>query len=197
MMKAGIASLLGSLVGMSIVLAGPSLAQTNSYSTATTTSPADNSSVASDQPGKPATTNTGTATTENSSTSWQQSASEAAHNAEVATEKAYNHVARDLKDISLQSRIEAVLHENKWTRDSEVHVTADNGIVTLKGQAASARSAQRVEQVVADVYGVKAVNNELNYPRGEGPVTPRDADSMGVAHPAYSDTAPAENAPAH
>jgi hypothetical protein len=28
-------------------------------------------------------------------------------------------------------------------------------------------------------------------------VTPHDSDSTGVAHPAYSDLAPAERAPAH
>jgi BON domain-containing protein len=175
-----------------LVFTIPSFAQTNSSgSTTTATSPADSNTTA---PAQPATTTTRTTTTtENSSGSWQESATNAAHNAEVATEKAYNHVARDVRDISLEARIKAVLHENKSTRDSDVHVTADNGIVTLTGQVPSKRNAQTVQEVVASVYGVKAVNNDINYPRNRG--TPPDADSTGVARPAYSDTAPAENVP--
>jgi hypothetical protein len=90
-----------------------------------------------------------------------------------------------------------VLHENKSTRGSDVHVTADNGTVTLSGQVPSETRAQTVQEVVANVYGVKTVNNELIYPKNRGAVTPPDSDSTGVAHPAYSDLAPAERAPAH
>ena len=180
---------------LSIIIVFPirSLAQRSSdSSTTTTTMPASDSTSASAQTGMTTTTNT---TTEEGRSSWKQSASDAAHNAEIATEKAYNRAARDVKDISLEGRILAVLHENKSTRDSDVHVTADNGVVTLTGKVPSEQNARRVQEVVASVYGVKAVNNDLNYPSGA--VIPRDADSTGIAHPAYSDTAPAENAPAH
>ena len=138
-----------------------------------------------------------TTTTVNNSDSWRQSAGEAVRNAEIATEKAYNQLARNVQNVSLEARIMGVLHENKTTRDSDVQVTADNGVVTITGQVASAQSAQHVQDVIANVYGVKAVNNQLKYPHDRGTVTPRDADSMGVAHPAYSDTAPAEKAPSH
>jgi hypothetical protein len=49
--------------------------------------------------------------------------------------------------------------------------------------------------MVASVYGVKAVYNELRYPRADLAATPPDADSTGVAHPAYSHDAPAERVP--
>ena len=88
-----------------------------------------------------------------------------------------------------------MLHENKFTRDENVHVRADNGMVTLTGRVPSEHSAKRVEQVVASVYGVKTVKNQLSYPTDRGVVTPPDADSTGIARPAYSDTAPAEKAP--
>jgi BON domain-containing protein len=128
--------------------------------------------------------------------SWQHSASEAIQSTEIATEKAYDQLARNVQNVSLQARVLAVLHENKGTRDcSDVSVTADNGIVTLTGQVASAQSAQRVQDVAATVYGVKAVNNHLQYPHERRAVMPPDADSTGVAHPAYSDIAPAEKAP--
>jgi len=190
-MKAGIAGLFR-VFGLSLVtiFVLPCFAHSSSYkSTTTATAPANSDTSASDQPGT-----TTTATTNNGS-SWKQSASDAAHNAEVATGKAYNDVTREVKDISLEARIMAVLHENKSTRDSDVHVTANNGIVTVTGRVPSERNAQRVEEVVASVYGVKAVNNDLNYPHSPGAVTPPDAESTGIAQPAYSDTAPAENAP--
>jgi hyperosmotically inducible protein len=129
--------------------------------------------------------------------SWQQSASEAVRNAEIATQKVYNDLARNVQNVSLEAKIRAVLHENKATRDSDVQVTANHGVVTLTGEVPSAQSAQQVQDVVASVYGVKAVNNNLKYPHDRGNVTPPDADSTGVAHPAYSDTAPAEKVPAH
>jgi BON domain len=193
-MKAGISlALFGSLLSLIIFLAIPSFARSSSYSsTMTTTTPAStNPSVC-----EPGTTTNATITTENGG-SWRRSASEAVHNADVATEKAYNRAARDVDNLSLKGRVEAVLHENKSTRGSDVHVTADNGIVTLSGQVSSKRSARSVEEVVANVFGVKAVNNDLTYPSNRGLVTPPDTDSTGVAHPAYSDIAPVERAPTH
>jgi osmotically-inducible protein OsmY len=76
-----------------------------------------------------------------------------------------------------------------------VHVTANQGIVTLTGQVPNERTARHARQMVASVYGVKAVYNELRYPHTDLAVTPRDADSTGVAHPAYSHEAPAERVP--
>jgi osmotically-inducible protein OsmY len=170
----------------------PSFAYTNSYTGITTISSTGADPAESD----PSESDPTSSTPANGNGSWQQSASEAVRNAEAATEKAYNQFAENVANVSLEARIMAVLHENKATRDSDVGVTADNGIVTLTGQVVSAQSAQRVQDVVANVYGVKAVNNYLKYPGERGSVTPPDADSTGVAHPAYSDTAPAEKAPA-
>jgi BON domain len=164
-----------SALSLIIIFALPCFAQSNSFSSTTTN----------------------TSTTGANTSSWQQSASDAAHNAKVGTEKVYNQAAHSVKDISLQARIKAVLHENKSTRDSNVRVTADNGIVTLTGGVPSEQDAQHVKEVVASVYGVKAVDNDLDYPHSRRAITPSDADSMGIAHPAYSDTAPAENAPLH
>jgi osmotically-inducible protein OsmY len=194
-MKAGIAVLLNisalSLITMSPL---PCFAQGNSYSgTTTITAPVNSNSSASSQP--ETTTTTTTTTVENSGSSWRQSVRDAARNTEVATENVYNQVARNVKDISLEARIKAVLHEDKSTRDSDVHVTADDGIVTLTGVVPSEQNAQRVQEVVASIYGVEAVSNNLNYPHSGGVATPPDADSTGIVHPAYSDTAPAENAP--
>ncbi|HJU12551.1 MAG TPA: BON domain-containing protein [Candidatus Binataceae bacterium] len=119
-----------------------------------------------------------------------------AKNSTHANEKTYN-IAGNATDISLESRVEAMLRQNKLTRDSDVHVTADNGVVTLRGKVSSKPNAERIQQAVSNVDGVQAVNNDLNYPGAKKIVTPRDADSTGTTHPAYSDIAPAEKAPGH
>jgi osmotically-inducible protein OsmY len=137
------------------------------------------------------TTTSTTTTISDDDGSWQG----AAQNATAATERAYNDVARSVKDMALEARIKAVLYENTATRDTDVHVLASNGIVTLTGQVPSPVEARRVQDVVANVYGVRGVNNHLYYPSRSEMVTPPDANSTGVAHPAYSNTAPAENAP--
>jgi osmotically-inducible protein OsmY len=159
------------------------------------------STAANHAAGIPSTT-TSAATGVDNGNSWKDSLNAAAHNlndaaqnVELASEKAYDRVAQDVNDLSLETRIRAMLHENKYARGSDVRVTANNGVVTLTGQVPSQQSARHVQEVVAGVYGVKAVHNDLNYPRHNQLVTPRDADSMGVAHPAYSHTAPAESAP--
>ena len=174
----------------SLIFATRGFTQSGLYPDSTTATPAA---------GIPSKT-TSTVSDVDRASSWQDSLNDAvhnlndaAHNVELASEKAYDHVARDVKDVSLETRIRAMLHESKYTRGSDVHVTANNGVVTLTGQVPSKQSARHVGEVVASVDGVKAVHNDLNYPRQV--VTPRDADSMGVAHPAYSRTAPAESAP--
>jgi BON domain-containing protein len=188
-MKPGAAACsLGWLATLILILAIPCLARSNSD----TRSIPIVARTSTDQPAAEPRQST---TSSDSNGSWQQFAGEAVRDAEAASQKAYNRLAGDVGNVSLEGRVMAVLHENKWTRDSDVQVMADNGIVTLTGNVPSERSAIRVQEVVASVYGVKAVKSELNYPSARGTVTPPDADSMGVAHPAYSDTAPAENAP--
>lgn len=193
-MKAGILPFFVSSLSVVVAIGVPSVARSNSLSSRTATV-----TPASIRPSDylPATIANAANTTETSDGSWSQSAGEAVRNAELATEKAYNRAARDVQNLTLKGKVEAVLHENKSTRGSDVHVTTDNGTVTLSGQVPSERIAQNVEQVVANVYGVKAINNQLSYPRNREAVTPRDSDSTGVAHPAYSDLAPAERAPDH
>jgi len=145
----------------------------------------------------PTGTRASAATSGNGAANWERSATETARNIEIATEKAYEDMKQNVSDLSLAAKVQAVLHENKYTRSSDVHATANNGIVTLTGQVPSQESARRVEEIVANIYGVKAVTNDLNYPeRSVQPATPPDSVSTGVARPPYSKTAPVESAPA-
>ena len=121
----------------------------------------------------------------------------AARSTEAAGEKVYSEVASDVKNFSLAAKVKAVLHENKSTRDAEVHVAADDGVVTITGSVPSASSAQQVQEVVASVYGVKAVNNHLDYPHSDGFAASREADPAGVAPPVHKNGSSTENAWGH
>jgi hyperosmotically inducible periplasmic protein len=194
-MKARMVALL-SAVGLTAIFALPCFAQRGSYDSIKAATASANSNMSlSGQAGTAMTIASTSA--EDSANSWQQSINDAVSNAEAVTERAYNEVTSDVKDISLVARIEAVLHENKSTRDSDVHVTADNGIVTITGSVPSEHNAQRVQEVVASIYGVKAVNNHLDYPQNSGVAASRKADSASIAHPARNDGVSAESAGGH
>jgi hypothetical protein len=196
-MKAQVAALFGiSALSLIAIYAPLGFAQSNSYSsTMTTTASANSDESTSGQSGAIATA--AAPTTADNGGSWEQSVDDAAHNAELTTEKVYHQLARDSENFSLMARVKGILYENKFTRDSDVHVSANEGVVTLSGSVSSEQAAQHIQEVTANVYGVKAVRNKLDYPHSNGAVTSPDVDSTGIAHPAYSDTAPAENAPVH
>src|SRR5947209_7049855 len=85
--------------------------------------------VASDQStmaGSTTVTGGGAATSGNGAADWERSATETARNIEIATEKAYEHMKQNASDFSLSTKVQAVLHENKYTRSSDVHATANN-----------------------------------------------------------------------
>jgi len=182
-------ALFGSLLGLGvIVIVSMQSFASNTYSNTTSTNPSTRET---------GVTTNGITTTEENAGSWRQSETEAIDNAELVAGNAYNHEAHDIEDLSLKGRVEAALRENMSTSGLAVYVTADNGIVTLWGQVPSKRSARGVEEVVANVHGVRAVKNRLSYPGNHGIVTPPDTDSTVLAHPAYSDIAPAERAPTY
>jgi hypothetical protein len=166
---------------MAGLLALPAFAQSGSYNTST--APAGTAAAAENS------------TTTNTSASTSNSLSNSADTAAADTQHAYHSVKHDVKDVALEGRVKAMLHEDKYTRGADVHVTANRGIVTLTGEVPNQRTASHARQMVASVYGVKAVYNELRYPRADLAATPPDADSTGVAHPAYSHDAPAERVP--
>ena len=191
-MKFFVLPLFAFVMGTLIAVGIPSLARSSSPTSQTTTA-----TPASIRPSKFVPALATSTTTENSERASSQSAAEARKDAEPATEKAYSRSVNDIENLALRGRVEAVLHQNRSTGGSDVHVTADNGTVTLWGRVGSERRAQAVQELVANVDGVRAVNNRLSFPSNREVVTPRDSKSTGVAHPAYSDLAPAERAPAH
>jgi hypothetical protein len=140
-------------------------------------------------------TSTATGNSGNTEESWQQAAHASVRKAEIAAEKAYSQLVRNVQNISLEARILAVLHEDKVSRGSDIYVNADNGFVTLTGHVDSADKARHVQEIVSNVYGVKGVKNALTLPTGAGNATPPVANSAGLAQPAYKDTASGEKEP--
>lgn len=69
-----------------------------------------------------------------------------------------------MKDSYITSKVKAELTADHDTKAREIHVTTVNGIVTLRGVAASSAEKDRAEHDAMHVKGVKSVNNEIKVP---------------------------------
>lgn len=89
----------------------------------------------------------------------------AAHNVATGTANAYHKVKRGVQDEALETKVKAILDENKDTKNiGNVDIEADHGVVTLSGTVGSRIEAIRAAQVTSEVTGVKSVRNDLHYP---------------------------------
>ena len=64
-------------------------------------------------------------------------------------------------DPSLMQKVKATLASDPSTKDATIEVAASNGTVKLTGQVDSKATAEHAQQVVAQINGVKSVDNEL------------------------------------
>lgn len=62
----------------------------------------------------------------------------------------------------LQQHVQGALEWEPSVDSTEIGVTADEGVVTLRGDVGSYTEKQAAERAVLHVYGVKAVANDLN-----------------------------------
>jgi cytidylate kinase len=76
-----------------------------------------------------------------------------------------------MKNLTLQSRVSAVLAMDFRTRDAVLKVTADNGIVTITGTTRWSEVEQAVSAVVRQVVGVKELRNEITGATPPRPLT--------------------------
>ncbi|HUJ67151.1 MAG TPA: cytidylate kinase family protein [Acidimicrobiales bacterium] len=74
-----------------------------------------------------------------------------------------------MQDLTLHSRVSAALATDFRTRDADLRVTADDGIVTITGTTPWPEVADAVPSVVRQVDGVKEVRSEI---AGVTPPTP-------------------------
>lgn len=62
----------------------------------------------------------------------------------------------------LQQRVqEAILHDPR-TKDHEIEVLDENGIIKLKGEVSHPEISEAAESIVEEVYGIGRVINELH-----------------------------------
>jgi hyperosmotically inducible periplasmic protein len=90
-----------------------------------------------------------------------ESAKEAATSAGHAVEHTYQGTATALKDTTITAKVKTALHENKSTKDSDIHVTTVAGVVTLKGTVPSSDISAYAQRAAQETTGVKSVKNQL------------------------------------
>jgi hyperosmotically inducible protein len=84
----------------------------------------------------------------------------ASKTADAATH-AYRGVKESVKDAAVTAKVKTALHNNKVVGNSDVHVSTNGGVVTLRGEVPNREAAATAEQIAQETSGVKRVNNEL------------------------------------
>jgi len=69
-----------------------------------------------------------------------------------------------VKDSYITTKVKAELAADHATKAREIHVATVNGVVILRGVAASEAEKDRAEQDAMRVKGVQAVHNEIKVP---------------------------------
>ena len=69
-----------------------------------------------------------------------------------------------IKDSYITTKVKAELAADHDTKARDIHVATVNGIVTLRGVAASAAEKDRAEHDAMRIKGVRSVNNEIKVP---------------------------------
>ena len=90
-----------------------------------------------------------------------ESAENAATSAGHAVEHTYHGAATALKDTAITAKVKTALHENKSTKDSDIHVTTIAGVVTLTGSVPSSEVSEHAQHAAEQTTGVKGVKNQL------------------------------------
>jgi osmotically-inducible protein OsmY len=90
-----------------------------------------------------------------------ESAENAATSAGHAVEHTYHGAATALKDTAITAKVKTALHENKSTKDSDIHVTTIAGVVTLTGSVPSSEVSEHAQHAAEQTTDVKGVKNQL------------------------------------
>lgn len=69
-----------------------------------------------------------------------------------------------MKDSYITTKVKAELAADHDTKARDIHVATVDGIVTLRGVAASEAEKDRAEQDAMRVKGVQSVHNEIKVP---------------------------------
>jgi hyperosmotically inducible periplasmic protein len=90
-------------------------------------------------------------------------AKEALRDAGQSLKHAYRATRDEAHDAALTTKVKTALLEDREARKFAIHVTSNQGTVTLVGVVDSPEAAARARSVAAAVNGVQAVNNRLTW----------------------------------
>jgi hyperosmotically inducible periplasmic protein len=90
-----------------------------------------------------------------------ESMHEAGHSAGNAVSHTWQATKTATKDTDITAKVKLKLHDDKITKDADIHVKTVDGVVTLRGSASS-EVASHAEQLARETTGVRAVRNRLN-----------------------------------
>jgi hyperosmotically inducible protein len=102
----------------------------------------------------------------------QESAGDAMHSAganlkqagsdtAAAAEDAYHGTKIEVKDTTISAKVKSAMHSDQTMSGTEIHVSTNAGVVTLKGQVSSREIADHAADVASKVEGVRHVDNQL------------------------------------
>ncbi len=91
------------------------------------------------------------------------SAKGAMHEAGNSIKHLYHAAKAEVSDATLTTKVKTALLEDKATKPYTIHVSSDQGTVTLKGEVGSPEAAAAAKRVAENVSGVRGVNNELTW----------------------------------
>jgi hyperosmotically inducible protein len=89
-----------------------------------------------------------------------QSMNEAGHSGGSAASNAWQSTKTAVRDTDITAKVKMALHNDKLTKDENIHVKTVDGVVTLRGHAPST-AADRAERLARDTTGVVGVNNKV------------------------------------
>jgi hyperosmotically inducible protein len=85
----------------------------------------------------------------------------ALHEAGSSVKHLYRATRDELSDATLTTKVKTALLEDKETKPYTIHVSSDQGTVTLSGDVGSPQAASAATRIANQVSGVRAVNNHL------------------------------------
>jgi hyperosmotically inducible protein len=89
-----------------------------------------------------------------------ESMHEAGHSAGNAISHAWQGTKTATKDTDITAKVKLKLHDDKITKEADIHVKTVDGVVTLRGSASS-EAAAHAEQLTRETEGVRGVRNRV------------------------------------
>jgi hyperosmotically inducible protein len=91
------------------------------------------------------------------------SAHGALHEAGDSVKHMYHAAKDEVSDAALTTKVKTALLEDKATKPYTIHVSSNQGTVTLSGDVDSPRAAAAAKHIAENVSGVESVRNELTW----------------------------------